>query len=128
MGEILLAELTLDPEVKATMAAYDEIKETTNRSGHCVFLLFFSLNKFFERPRRVDISCDFMQIFHGYSDDVIPDQPLPNNFTNQQSVVAIQICDKLESFFTSKSCVKVSSIFEATWIAIIDISKIDVMF
>ena len=35
MGEVLLAELTLDPEVKATMAAYDDIKERTNRSEQC---------------------------------------------------------------------------------------------
>ena len=36
VGEVLLAELTLAPEVKATMAAYEDIKHRTNRSGHFI--------------------------------------------------------------------------------------------
>ena len=59
---------------------------------------------------------------------VIHAQPLRNNFTNQRFVVTIQICNELVCFMTAKSFVSVSNIFEASRFAIIDISKLDVMF
>ena len=64
----------------------------------------------------------------GFSDDVIPAQPLRNNFTKQRLVVTIHVCNELVCFMTAKSFVSVSNIFEATRFAFIDISKIDVMF
>ena len=69
-----------------------------------------------------------MPNYCGFSDDVIPTQSLRNNFTKKRLVVTIQICNELVCFMTAKSFVSVSSIFEATWFAFIDISKIDVMF
>ena len=42
--------------------------------------------------------------------------------------MTIQICTELVCFMTAKSFVSVSNIFEATRFAIIDISKLDVMF
>ena len=76
----------------------------------------------------IRISCDFMQNCRGFSDDVIPAQPLQNNFTTQRFVVTIQIFNELVCFMTAKSFLSVSNIFEATRFAIIYISKIDVMF
>ena len=35
MGEVMLAELTLDPLVKATKAAYEDVKERTGRLVFC---------------------------------------------------------------------------------------------
>ena len=64
----------------------------------------------------------------GFSDDVISAQSLRNNFTKQRLVVTVQICNELVLFMTAKTFVSVSSIFEATRFAIIDISKLDVMF
>ena len=72
--------------------------------------------------------CDFMQNCPGYSDDIIPAQPISNYFTDQRYLVTIQICNKLVSFMTAKSSACVSSIFDATQFGIIDTSKIDVMF
>ena len=64
----------------------------------------------------------------GFSDDVIPAQPLRNNFAKQRLVVTIQICNELVCFMTAKSFASVSNIFEVTRFAFINISKIDVMF
>ena len=76
----------------------------------------------------IRISCDFMQNCHGFSDDVIPAQPLQNSFTTQRFVITIQIFNELVCFMSAKSFVCLSNIFEATRFAIFDISKIDVMF
>ena len=79
-------------------------------------------------PLAIKISCDFMQICRGFSDDVIQAQPLRINFTDHRFVVTIPICNELVCFMTAKSFVSISNIFEATRFAIIDISKLEVMF
>ena len=60
----------------------------------------------------VVISCDCMQNRRDYSDDVIPAQFLPNDFTKQRFVLTIYICNELVHFMTAKSCVSVSSILK----------------
>ena len=52
----------------------------------------------------VGISFDFMQNSHGYSNDAIPAQQLPNNFTILRFVVTIQICNEVVLIMTTKSC------------------------
>ena len=68
-----------------------------------------------------------MQNCHGFSDDAIPAQPLPNNLSKQRFVFTIQICNELVRFMSAKSFLSVLNIFEATRFASIDITKIAVM-
>ena len=69
-----------------------------------------------KRPIAVGINFDFELNCCGYSDDVIPTHPLPNNFTNQRFVFA-----ELMSLMTAKRFLYISIICEITWFIGIDI-------